>query len=91
MINQVYLQILLFICTRAFIIIRSSTLYVMCMLIRYTHRYEKMISGKYLGEMVRLVCHDLITKKLLCGGKMLSVFEERERFQSAYLSVIEQG
>ena len=50
-----------------------------------------MISGKYLGEMVRLVCHDLITKKLLCGGKMLSVFEERERFQSAYLSVIEQG
>ena len=50
-----------------------------------------MISGKYLGEMVRLVCYDLITKKLLCGGKMLPVFEEREKFESAYLSMIEQG
>jgi len=56
-----------------------------------THRYEKMISGKYLGEMVRLVCHDLITKKLLCGGKMLPVFEEKERFESYYLAVFEEG
>ena len=57
----------------------------------HTCRYEKMISGKYLGEMVRLTCHDLITKKLLCGGKMLPVFEERERFESAFLSTIEHG
>ena len=54
-------------------------------------RYEKMISGKYLGEMVRLVCHDLIDKKLLFGGKMLPVFEKREEFESAYLSTIEEG
>ena len=69
-----------------------------CMLCMCTHttvvhcsRYEKMISGKYLGEMVRLACHDLIEKKLLFGGKMLPVFEKRECFESAYLSTIEEG
>ena len=50
-----------------------------------------MISGKYLGEMVRLVCHNLIDKKLLFDGKMLSAFEKRGAFESAYLSTIEEG
>ena len=54
-------------------------------------RYEKMISGKYLGEVVRLVCHDLTEKKLLFGGKRLPIFGKREEFKSAYLSIIEEG
>ena len=61
------------------------------MLSHYLCRYEKMISGKYLGEMVRLVCLGLIEKKLLFGGKTLPVFEKREEFKSAYLSTIEEG
>ena len=57
----------------------------------YITRYEKMISGKYLGEIVRLVCHDLIEKKLLFEGKTLPVFEKKEEFKPAYLSTIEEG
>ena len=53
--------------------------------------YEKMISGKYLGEIVRQVCLTLIEKRLLFGGKSSDLFKTREKFLSDYVSTIEQG
>ncbi len=39
----------------------------------YTHHtqhvYEKMISGMYLGEIVRLVAIDMISKEVLLPGQ----------------------
>jgi hexokinase len=53
--------------------------------------YEKMISGKYLGEVVRQVCLELIEKRLLFGGKSSEEFKTREKFLSDYVSTIEKG
>ena len=56
-----------------------------------TTRYEKMISGKYLGEIVRLAAKSLIESGSLFGGKSSDKFDTFEAFGTKYLSVIEGG
>ena len=50
-----------------------------------------MISGKYLGETVRLVLQNLIKKGSLFGGKSSPTFDTFEKFETKYLSFIEGG
>lgn len=54
-------------------------------------RYEKMISGKYLGEIVRHALKKLISQGVLFGGKSAPCFDNFQQFESKYLSDIEKG
>ena len=50
-----------------------------------------MISGKYLGEIVRLVLTNLVADKLLFGGKSSTDLETFGEFESTLVSAIEGG
>ncbi|CAH0552933.1 unnamed protein product [Brassicogethes aeneus] len=51
--------------------------------------HEKMISGMYMGELVRLVIVKLIEDGVLFGGKGSDLINERDRFYTKYVSEIE--
>lgn len=50
---------------------------------------EKMVSGMYLGEIVRLVVRDLAGKNVLFRGAMQPVLNERWCFKTEYMSIAE--
>ena len=50
-----------------------------------------MISGKYLGEVVRQVCLTLIKMGALFGGKSSETFDSRDNFKTSFVSDIEAG
>ncbi|KAK1333740.1 hypothetical protein QTO34_006127 [Cnephaeus nilssonii] len=52
-------------------------------------RYEKMISGMYLGEIVRNILLDFTKKGFLFRGKISEPLKTRGIFQTKYLSQIE--
>jgi len=52
---------------------------------------EKMISGKYLPQLVRLVVLDLVKKENLFGGRIPSVFADKESFKGFHMDVLETG
>uniref|UniRef100_A0A8C9ZEN4 Hexokinase-2 n=1 Tax=Sander lucioperca TaxID=283035 RepID=A0A8C9ZEN4_SANLU len=52
-------------------------------------RYEKMISGMYLGEIVRNVLMDFTAKGLLFRGKLSERLKTRCIFETKFLSQIE--
>ncbi|XP_051957323.1 hexokinase-2-like [Xyrauchen texanus] len=52
-------------------------------------RYEKMISGMYLGEVVRNVLLDFTDKGLLFRGKLSERLKTRGIFETKFLSQIE--
>lgn len=54
------------------------------------HRYEKMISGMYLGEIVRNVLIDFTAKGLLFRGKLSPRLKTRGIFETKFLSQIEK-
>jgi len=51
--------------------------------------FEKMISGMYLGEIVRQVCLDLVSKGLLFNGKASNKFQTKMSFLTKFVSDIE--
>jgi hexokinase len=51
---------------------------------------EKMVSGKYLGELVRLVVVEQTARGLLFGRRVPSVFAVRERFGSERVCAIKE-
>ena len=53
-------------------------------------RFEKMISGMYLGEIARIVCLDLIEKKLLFNGVTSQKFRTKGGFLTKFVSDIER-
>uniref|UniRef100_H2Y729 Phosphotransferase n=1 Tax=Ciona savignyi TaxID=51511 RepID=H2Y729_CIOSA len=53
--------------------------------------YEKMISGMYMGEIVRLVLVKLTDDGLLFGGKGSDALRTRGSFQTSYVSQIESA
>ncbi len=57
----------------------------------FSYSYEKMISGKYLGEIVRQALKKLIGQGVLFGGKSAPCFDNFEEFLTKYLSGIEKG
>ena len=53
-------------------------------------RYEKMISGMYMGEIVRLVLEKLRKAGLIFHGKGSEELSSRGRFYTKYVSEIER-
>ncbi|XP_069475058.1 hexokinase-4 isoform X2 [Ambystoma mexicanum] len=51
--------------------------------------YEKIIGGKYMGELVRLVLMKLINENLLFNGEASDMLKTRGSFESRYVSLIE--
>lgn len=56
-----------------------------------TFRYEKMISGMYMGEIVRLALEKLRKNGLLFNGKGSEELSTRGRFYTKYVSEIERS
>ncbi|KAM9289518.1 hexokinase-3 [Morus bassanus] len=52
-------------------------------------RFEKLISGMYLGEIVRHILLALVEKQLLFHGKPCPKLQTRDVFQTKFLSTIE--
>ncbi|ORX49039.1 hypothetical protein BCR36DRAFT_584147 [Piromyces finnis] len=52
--------------------------------------FEKMISGLYLGEIVRQVIVDLVQRRVLFGGISSPEIETPYKFETAYMSRIER-
>ena len=54
-------------------------------------RFEKLISGKYLGAITHAALLKLTREKVLFGGACSDYFRELviDRFESKFLSVIE--
>ncbi|XP_026714149.1 hexokinase-3 [Athene cunicularia] len=52
-------------------------------------RFEKLISGMYLGEIVRHVLLALVEKQVLFRGKPCPKLQTRDIFQTKFLSTIE--
>uniref|UniRef100_A0A7S0H5D3 Phosphotransferase n=1 Tax=Hanusia phi TaxID=3032 RepID=A0A7S0H5D3_9CRYP len=53
------------------------------------HLYEKMISGMFLGELVRLVASELIAKELLFEGQVYDCFIKPGTFTTEVMSKLE--
>jgi len=51
--------------------------------------FEKMISGMYLGELLRLVLLDMIRDKLIFDGKMPAIFHTSYSLTTEVISLIE--
>ncbi|KAJ8348435.1 hypothetical protein SKAU_G00270240 [Synaphobranchus kaupii] len=54
------------------------------------HAFEKMISGMYLGEVVRLVLIKLAQEKMLFGGETSEALLTPDKFETRYISEIEE-
>ncbi|XP_010777109.1 hexokinase-2-like, partial [Notothenia coriiceps] len=54
------------------------------------HTFEKMISGMYLGEIVRLLLVRLMEEKLLFNGQTSEVLLTPETFETKFISEIEE-
>ena len=52
-------------------------------------RFEKLISGMYLGEIVRHVLLALVERQVLFRGKPCPKLQTRDIFQTKFLSTIE--
>ncbi|KAI8985379.1 hexokinase-domain-containing protein [Pilobolus umbonatus] len=53
------------------------------------HVFEKMISGLYLGEIVRLIVVDFMDKRLLFDGQYSTEWNKPHNFDSSYMSAME--
>jgi len=51
---------------------------------------EKMVSGMYLGEIVRLIVEKLIKEQIVFKNKYPQIFTKRNNFKSEYMSIIEK-
>jgi hexokinase len=51
---------------------------------------EKMVSGKYLGELVRLIVVERTAQGLMFGGRLPAIFAVRERFGSERVCAIKE-
>ncbi|KAJ8266840.1 hypothetical protein GJAV_G00135280 [Gymnothorax javanicus] len=54
------------------------------------HTFEKMISGMYLGEVVRLVLVRLAQEKMLFGGEVSEALLTPDQFETRFVSEIEE-
>ncbi|XP_041658174.1 hexokinase-2-like [Cheilinus undulatus] len=54
------------------------------------HTFEKMISGMYLGEIVRLLLLKLTEDNLLFQGRKSDALKTPERFETRFISEIEE-
>lgn len=55
-----------------------------------TGRFEKMISGMYMGELVRLILVKMAKEGLLFGGRLTPDLLTRGHFETRFVSAIEK-
>lgn len=60
-----------------------------CSLNKGRQLFEKMISGLYLGELVRSIAADLTRKQLLLGGRGSDILFSPHGFRSSFVSRVE--
>lgn len=53
-------------------------------------RYEKLIGGKYMGELVRLVLLKLVDENLLFHGEASEQLRTRGAFETRFVSQVER-
>lgn len=53
-------------------------------------RYEKLIGGKYMGELVRLVLLKLVDENLLFRGEASEQLRTRGAFETRFVSQVER-
>ena len=53
-------------------------------------RFEKLISGKYMGELVRLVLIKLVNEDLLFNGEASDLLKTRGGFETRFVSQVER-
>lgn len=53
------------------------------------YRYEKMVSGMYLGELVRLALVKLTETGYMFGGKLPPILKKKDAFYTKFVSEIE--
>ena len=54
----------------------------------FDSRYEKMISGMYLGEVARQVLVELINEKVIFNGLVTPLLQKTGSFETRFLSDI---
>lgn len=52
--------------------------------------FEKMISGMYLGEIVRLAIVDMTSNNILFNGKISTKMKTKNAFSTSFISDIER-
>lgn len=63
----------------------------MCFFLCFSSRsYEKLISGKYMGELVRLVLMKLANEELLLNGEASELLKTRGSFETRFVSQVER-
>lgn len=63
----------------------------MCFFLCFSCRsYEKLISGKYMGELVRLVLMKLANEELLFNGEASELLKTRGSFETRFVSQVER-
>lgn len=62
---------------------------VTCLLFIFAHRFEKMISGLYMGEMVRLILVKMAQQRLLFQGKTTAQLLTTGSFKTSYIYTID--
>lgn len=53
-------------------------------------RFEKMVSGMYMGELVRLILLKMAKKGLLFGGFISDALRTKGKLQTEHICQIEQ-
>lgn len=56
----------------------------------FVSRYEKLIGGKYMGELVRLVLLKLVDENLLFRGESSEQLRTRGAFETRFVSQVER-
>lgn len=56
----------------------------------FSCRFEKMISGMYLGEIVRHILLHLTSRGVLFRGQQIQCLQTRDIFKTKFLSQIER-
>lgn len=54
------------------------------------HRFEKMVSGMYMGELVRLILVKMAREGLLFEGRITPELLTKGKFETKHISAIEK-
>ncbi len=64
--------------------------YYLCNSARVIPSFEKMVSGMYMGELVRLILLKMAKKGLLFHGQVSDALRTKGTFQTEHICLIEK-
>lgn len=56
----------------------------------FSHRFEKMVSGMYMGELVRLILVKMAREGMLFEGKITPELLTKGKIETKHISAIEK-